>query len=201
MTSAAEVPHLPSHIEHLDTAALVPYVRNSRTHSPEQVAAVARSIQQFGFTNPVLIDAHNTIIAGHGRVMAAQSIGLGTVPCIRLAHLTDAQRRAYVIADNKLPELSGWDLDALASEVESLIHQDAFDIDLLGFGADELHALLHGGQEPEQQTPATQAAAPEKPFNYQEKFAVLVDCKDEAHQATVYDALTAKGYACKVLVN
>ena len=140
--AAPQAVHLPSQIEHLATAALVPYARNSRTHSPEQVAAVARSIQQFGFTNPVLIDAQNTIIAGHGRIMAAQQLGLATVPCIRLAHLTDAQRRAYVIADNKLAELSGWDMATLAREVEDLMHGDGFAIDLLGFGADELQAML-----------------------------------------------------------
>jgi len=135
------VPHLPDTIEHLATDALVPYARNSRTHSPEQVAQIAASIKEFGFTNPVLIDADNTLIAGHGRVMAAQSIGLATVPAIRLAHLTDAQRRAYVIADNKLAENAGWDMATLAREVEDL-QADGYDIDLLGFGDDELADLL-----------------------------------------------------------
>jgi DNA modification methylase len=131
----------PEAIEHLLTSALVPYARNSRTHSPEQVAQIAASIKEFGFTNPVLIDANNTLIAGHGRVMAAQSIGLPSVPAIRLAHLTDAQRRAYVIADNKLAENAGWDMATLAREVEDLT-ADGYDLDLLGFGADELTALL-----------------------------------------------------------
>jgi ParB-like chromosome segregation protein Spo0J len=90
-----EKTHIPDQIEQLPTEALIPYARNSRTHSPEQIQAVAASIREFGFTNPVLIDAQNTIIAGHGRIMAAQQLGLATVPCIRLAHLTDAQRRAY----------------------------------------------------------------------------------------------------------
>lgn len=139
MTTIA--PHLPDQIEHLATDALVPYARNSRTHSPEQVAQIAASIREFGFTNPVLIDANNTLIAGHGRVMAAQSIGVATVPAIRLAHLTDAQRRAYVIADNKLAENAGWDMATLAREVEDL-SADGYDLDLLGFGADELTALL-----------------------------------------------------------
>ena len=139
MTTIA--PHLPDQIEHLPTDTLVPYARNSRTHSPEQVAQIAASIREFGFTNPVLIDANNTLIAGHGRVMAAQSIGIATVPAIRLAHLTDAQRRAYVIADNKLAENAGWDMATLAREVEDLT-SDGYDIDLLGFGADELTALL-----------------------------------------------------------
>jgi DNA modification methylase len=141
-------PHLPSAIEHLPTDDLIPYARNSRTHSPEQVAAVAASIRQFGFTNPVLIDGNNTIIAGHGRVMAAQSLGLPAVPCIRLGHLSDAQRRAYVIADNKLAELAGWDMATLAREVEDLMEAE-FDVGLLGFGSDELEELLadHGAGE------------------------------------------------------
>ena len=81
---------------------LIPYARNSRTHSDEQVAQVAASIREFGFTNPVLIDGEGGIIAGHGRVMAARKLGMADVPCIRLAHLSDAQKRAYIIADNKL---------------------------------------------------------------------------------------------------
>ncbi len=149
MTATTTAPHLPDTIEHLATDALVPYARNGRTHSPEQVAQIAASIREFGFTNPVLIDANNTLIAGHGRVMAAQHLGLPTVPAIRLAHLTDAQRRAYVIADNKLAENAGWDMATLAREVEDLT-SDGYDIDLLGFGADELAALLgeYGQDEP-----------------------------------------------------
>ena len=151
MTATTTAPHLPDTIEHLATDALVPYARNSRTHSPEQVAQIAASIREFGFTNPVLIDANNTLIAGHGRVMAAQHLGLPTVPAIRLAHLTDAQRRAYVIADNKLAENAGWDMATLAREVEDLT-ADGYDIDLLGFGADELTALLGGIDEQAQGT-------------------------------------------------
>lgn len=134
-------PHLPNAIEHIATDALIPYARNSRTHSPEQVEQLGRSIQQFGFTNPVLIDEHNTLIAGHGRVMAAQRIGLEVVPAIRLLHLTDAQRRAYVIADNKLAEQAGWNVAMLTREVEDLMAEQ-FDISLLGFGDDELAELL-----------------------------------------------------------
>ena len=134
-------PHLPEAIEHIATDALIPYARNSRTHSPEQVAAVAASIRQFGFTNPVLVDANNTIIAGHGRVMAAQSLGLPAVPCIRLGHLSDAQRRAYVIADNKLAEQAGWNMSLLRREVEDLM-AESFDVSLLGFDDSELREML-----------------------------------------------------------
>lgn len=90
-------------IEELPVSALAPYVRNARTHSDEQVTQIAASIREFGFTNPVLIDAEGGIIAGHGRVMAARRLGLVHVPCLRLGHLTDAQKRAYLIADNNMP--------------------------------------------------------------------------------------------------
>lgn len=141
MKAATATPHLPTDIEHIATDALIPYARNSRTHSPEQVAQLAASIREFGFTNPVLIDEHDTIIAGHGRVMAAQQIGLTHVPCIRLSHLSAAQRRAYVIADNKLAEQAGWDTATLSRELEDLA-AESFDLALLGFGEDELRDLL-----------------------------------------------------------
>ena len=128
-------------IEQIPTADLIPYARNSRTHSDEQVAQIAASIREFGFCNPVLIDAENTIIAGHGRVLAAGRMKLESVPCLRLTHLTDAQRRAYVIADNRIALSSGWDSELLANELSDL-HADDFDMALLGFDADELTELL-----------------------------------------------------------
>ena len=128
-------------IEHLPTADLIPYARNARTHSETQVAQIAGSIQEFGFCNPVLIDASNSIIAGHGRVLAAQRLKLETVPCLRLSHLTDAQKRAYVLADNRIALNSGWDTEMLANELSDL-HADDIDLGLMGFDADELAKLL-----------------------------------------------------------
>jgi ParB-like chromosome segregation protein Spo0J len=128
-------------IENIPTADLIPYARNSRTHSDEQVAQIMASIREFGFCNPVLIDGEGTIIAGHGRVMAATRMKLETVPCLRLTHLTDAQRRAYVIADNRIALTSGWDSEMLANELSDL-HADEFDMALLGFDADELTSLM-----------------------------------------------------------
>ena len=127
-------------IEQIPTADLIPYARNTRTHSPEQVAQIAGSIREFGFTNPVLIDAENGIIAGHGRVMAAGKLGLAKVPCIRLAHLTETQKRAYIIADNKLALNAGWDEEMLALELGELREAD-FDLGLLGFSDDEIGAF------------------------------------------------------------
>jgi ParB-like chromosome segregation protein Spo0J len=130
-----------SNIEQIPTADLIPYARNARTHSETQVAQIAGSIQEFGFTNPVLIDADNGIIAGHGRILAAQRLKLESVPCLRLSHLTDAQKRAYVLADNRIALSSGWDEEMLANELSDL-HADEFDMSLLGFDVDELATLL-----------------------------------------------------------
>ena len=111
---------LPETIVRRRCAALIPYARNARTHSDQQVAQIAASIREFGFTNPVLIDEEDGIIAGAGRVRAAHVLGLDEVPCIVLAHLTPAQRRAYVLADNKLALNAGWDLEMLSLEIGEL---------------------------------------------------------------------------------
>ncbi len=127
----------------IKTESLIPYVMNSRTHSPEQVSQIAASIKEFGFTNPVLTDGENSIIAGHGRVLAAQKLGLEEVPCIELPYLTEPQRRAYVIADNKLALNAGWNYEALKVEIETLQEVD-FDIELLGFDATEIDHIVNG---------------------------------------------------------
>lgn len=127
-------------IEYKNTDSLIPYVNNSRTHSDEQVLQVASSIKEFGFTNPLLIDEQGGIIAGHGRLMAANKLGLEQVPTITLVGLSEAQRKAYVIADNKLALNSGWDNELLSLEIAQLGDM-GFDIDLLGFDADELAEL------------------------------------------------------------
>jgi ParB-like chromosome segregation protein Spo0J len=119
-------------LEEILIETLIPYARNSRTHSDEQVAQIAASIREFGFNNPVLIDAENGIIAGHGRVLAARKLGLEKAPCIRLGHLSDTQRRAYVIADNKLALNSGWDEEMLRVELDAL-KEEAFNLSIVGF--------------------------------------------------------------------
>ncbi len=128
-------------IEYVETAELIPYARNSRTHSDEQIAQICGSIKEFGFTNPVLIDADGLIIAGHGRTMAAQRLNMKEVPCLRLTHLTDAQKKAYVIADNKLALNAGWDEEMLALELGE-INELNFDITKTGFSDDEISFLL-----------------------------------------------------------
>lgn len=134
----------PLKLTYRSVAALIPYARNARTHSEAQVAQIAASIREFGWTNPVLVDGENGIIAGHGRLLAARKLGMADVPVIELAGLSEAQKRAYIIADNKLALNAGWDEELLALEfgdLESL----GFDLTLTGFGSDEIATLSNLG--------------------------------------------------------
>lgn len=128
-------------IEHRAVERLIPYAQNARTHSEEQISQIARSIEEFGFVNPVLIGSDDIIVAGHGRLLAAQSLGMQQVPVIVLSHLTDVQRRALVIADNQITANSGWDEDLLRQELAALDALD-FDLDLMGFSSEALDSLL-----------------------------------------------------------
>jgi len=153
-------PVISNAIELLTPEDLLPYVRNSRTHSPEQVNQIAASIKEFGFTNPILISETNDIIAGHGRLLAASKLAMTEVPCIRLSHLTEQQRKAYVIADNKLALNAGWDEELLALELGEL-QAGEFDLGLTGFSEDELADLLNLAVEEEGLTDPD--AVPEPP--------------------------------------
>lgn len=130
-------------IEKIATGKLIPYARNAKRHDAAQVSKLSGSIREFGFNNPVLIDKDNGIVAGHGRVLAAQQLGLAEVPCIRLGHLTDNQRRAYILADNRLAEIGGgWDEEMLGIELSELREAD-FDLDLVGFDGAEIERFLN----------------------------------------------------------
>lgn len=137
MTSQPEFPTYKT----VPVAELIPYARNSRTHSPQQVDKIAASIREFGFLNPIIVDGKNGIVAGHGRVMAAQKLGLASLPVIEAAHLTEAQKRAYVIADNRLALDAGWDNDMLKIELQDL-DAEGFDLSLTGFNPDEIGNFL-----------------------------------------------------------
>ncbi len=128
-------------IENLPVDHLVPYANNARTHSDEQVAQIAASIREFGFTNPVLVDKDGTIVAGHGRVLAARKLGMAKVPCLRLAHLTPHQVKAYVLADNRLALNAGWDEELLKVELTGL-NELGFDTSILGFSQEEIDRML-----------------------------------------------------------
>lgn len=160
---------------------LIPYARNSRTHSDAQVGKIAASIREFGFLNPVIIDGQNGIIAGHGRVMAAQKLGLETVPVIEASHLTEAQRRAYVIADNRLALDAGWDEEMLRVEFAELADL-GFDLELTGFGLEEVGAMQFDN-DAESEMPAL-ADGEKEPF--QQKTFTLHD----EQAAIVDDAIT-----------
>ncbi|MBT3494529.1 MAG: site-specific DNA-methyltransferase [Rhodospirillaceae bacterium] len=130
-------------IEHTPVDRLIPYARNARTHADDQVAQIAGSIAEFGFVNPILVGNDDVIIAGHGRLLAAQKLGMADVPVIRLEHLSEIQRRALVIADNKIAENAAWDEELLRLELEELQAED-FDLDITGFDLDEIDRLLQG---------------------------------------------------------
>ena len=131
-----------------DINDLIPYIRNARTHSESQIAQIAASIKEFGFLSPILIAEDNTILAGHGRLAAARKLGLTKVPCVKESHLTETQRRAYIIADNKLSLNAGWDEDILAIELSELQGAD-FDLNLLGFDESELVNIFEDDKEVE----------------------------------------------------
>lgn len=128
-------------IEWLSVETLIPYAKNARTHSDEQVAQIAGSIKEFGFNNPILVDKSGSIIAGHGRLLAARKLGMDKVPAVQLEHMTEAQRKAYVLADNRIALNSGWDTSMLTLELQEL--KDDIDLSLLGFDADEINNLLN----------------------------------------------------------
>ena len=164
-------------IKRVATVDLIPYANNSRVHSDEQVSQIAASIKEFGFLNPIIVDGDNGIIAGHGRVMAANKLGIKELPCVDASHLTEAQKKAYIIADNKLALNAGWDDEILRIEFDALKELD-FDLTLTGFSLDEIDGfdfdagddvgmpdLADGEKEPFQQ----------KTFTLHDEQAAIVD--------------------------
>ena len=178
------------YIEQVSVSELLPYVNNSRTHSAEQLQQIAASIQQFGFTAPILCDQEGMVLAGHGRIMAAKALGMLTVPAIKLSHLSSAQKKAYIIADNKIALNSGWDLELLRTELEFLQEQD-FDHSVLGFATEEL-ASIFGLQHEEDEADQQELE--------QEKFEVVVRCINEMHQTELLDEFEGRCLECRALV-
>lgn len=176
-------------IEQRPIEALIPYARNARTHSDAQVAQIAASIVEFGWTNPILVDSASGIIAGHGRLLAARRLGLTTVPIIELAHLTLAQKRAYILADNRLAESAGWDEELLALELAELRDAD-FDLDLIGFSEDELDELLGDGENEGQTDEDAVPEADSKPVS---RAGDVWLCGN--HKVICGDATSAEHYA------
>jgi DNA modification methylase len=161
MVEAQITPAMARHIEIWPTGRLVPYAKNARTHSPEQVAQIAASIVEFGFVNPILVDSTDGIIAGHGRILAARKLGLVEVPVVVLGHLSEIQRRAYIIADNQLALNAGWNDELLRGALESL-DADGFNLSLVGFSDEELAGLL-AKVEPDATAAVEEETVPEPP--------------------------------------
>lgn len=139
---------MPEQMVRVPIGELVPYARNARTHSESQIAQLRASLREFGFVSPVLIDSDRNIIAGHGRVLAARAEGMTEVPCVLVEHLTDQQRRAYILADNRLAELSGWDTEMLAIELGEM-QEDGMDITLTGFAEADMELENPNAEPPE----------------------------------------------------
>lgn len=196
-------------IEYIKTAKLIPYAKNARTHSDNQVQQICKSISEFGFNNPVLIDEGNEIVAGHGRVMAAKDLGMEEVPCVRLSHLSDRQRRAYILADNKIALESGWDLDLLSAELNDLV-ESGVDVSLTAFNEEELDALLQGDHDKADEKMKKEkitvvaehtraAAAEEKKIT--KKWAVMVEADNKSQARDILQDMTDKGFKCLIVEN
>ncbi len=192
-------PWLSTHIERWPTAKLVPYARNARTHSDEQVAQIAASIVEFGFTNPILAGSDGVIVAGHGRLAAAQKLGLDTVPVVVLDHLTPTQRRALIIADNRIAENAGWDDAMLRIELQSL-QENGFNLDITGFDADALAEIMAGeeitvdGQMDDDAVPEVPVTLISRPGDAWELGNHRLVCGDST-DPKAYDALRADSKA------
>ena len=169
---------------------LLPYINNMRTHDEKQVKQIAASIKEFGFNNPILIDADNEVIAGHGRLLASELLKMEDVPCIVLGHLTKAQKKAYVIADNKLALNAGWNEDLLKIELENLKELD-FDLDLLGFDNLELKDIF----EEEEEKEIERNDLSEK---IKKEFQLILEFEDENSLENAYEFLSESGYQCKI---
>jgi ParB-like chromosome segregation protein Spo0J len=171
-----------------EVSGLIPYALNARTHSDSQIKQIAASIRLFGFTNPVLIDEDNNLIAGHGRLAAASVLKMETVPAIVVTGLDEAKRRALIIADNRHGETSGWDYDLLTEELASL--RDSIDIEAMGYSTDDLAKLL-GEMLPEGELSEEQAV---------DKWQLLTEYENEDDLARAYEMAQKEGLTCKIIM-
>jgi ParB-like chromosome segregation protein Spo0J len=176
-------------IEQLSVDSLIPYSNNARTHSDDQVTQIASSIKEFGFNNPILVDKTNGVIAGHGRLMAAKKLGMDTVPCIKLEHLTDAQRKAFILADNKIALNSGWDYELLKVEVENLSDED-FRLELLGFDVNELNTILGIEEEIKDDKEISDDG---------NRNLLLVEFDNEIELENLFNEMQERGFNCKIM--
>lgn len=167
---------------------LIPYIKNSRTHSPQQIQQLAASIKEFGWTNPILLDGDNGIIAGHGRLAAARLLNQIEVPTIQLNGLNENQKRAYIIADNKLALNAGWDIEFLNLEIKDL--QDAgFDLNLMGFSAEELKEFA----------PNEDKIIEDMNIKDESRNLLMIECISEHELQNLFEEMQERGFECKIL--
>jgi ParB-like chromosome segregation protein Spo0J len=177
-----------SQIEYIKTEKLIPYARNSRIHSETQIQQIAASIKEFGFLSPCIIADDNMIIAGHGRIQGASLLGMKDVPCIKAKHLSEAQRKAYCLVDNRLNETGGgWDKDMLKIEIEELTLELDFDLEPVGFSVEEIESLLR-----------VDDFKPDLPDNDKEPSAMtyklIIECEDDVSKQALFDELKERGF-------
>jgi hypothetical protein len=189
MAKKKHTQHYESKLERV--ADLISYKFNPRLHSNDQIMRIANSIKQFGFTNPVLIDTSKNVIAGHCRIEAAKMIGLDKIPCVVLTDLTDNQKRAYIIADNKLALDSEWDLDLLRSEVTAL-KESGFDVEFTGFSSQEIDNMFSDEN-------ANFSAKKDLSDSIVNKLLVEVECISEQEQEKIYNEMIKRGLKCRAL--
>lgn len=176
-------------IQEIEIEKLIPYARNSRTHSDEQVAQIAASIKEFGWTNPILVDGEAGIIAGHGRLAAARKLGLKKIPVIELKHLSETQKKALIIADNKLALNAGWDNELLALEFEEL-KLDGFDLELLGFDKNEIDKLFENNIDNEEIKEVSDDG---------NRNLLLIETITETELQKLFDEMKERGFECKIM--
>jgi len=176
-------------IQEIEIEKLIPYARNSRTHSDEQVAQIAASIREFGWTNPILIDGESGIIAGHGRLAAARKLGLKKIPVIELKHLSETQKKALIIADNKLALNAGWDNELLALEFEEL-KLEGFDLELLGFDKNEIDKLFENNIDDDEIKEVSDDG---------NRNLLLIETISEMELQKLFDEMKERGFECKIM--
>lgn len=179
--------------EIIDLELIKPYSKNSRVHNKDQVKQIADSITRFGFVNPIIIDENNTILAGHGRYMAAKELSIQSVPVVKVECLTETEKKAYIIADNKLTLNSDWDMHTLTDELNAILEsQDPLDLTLTGFSEKELSALLGGGAN---NTTGVETGN----FEEDEEYQLLVKFDSEEELQEWFESLSGKGLEVKIL--
>lgn len=171
------------------TSALIPYLNNARTHSKAQVAQIAASIKEFGWTQPVVVDSKDMILAGHGRLLAARELGIEEVPVVCAEGLTEAQKKAYILADNRIAMSSAWDIDLLSTEM-SFLDGEGFESSLTGFSQKEIESILAGEL-------IEQDSAPDDSGRIKDYWGIVVACSEEFEANQIMQEFQGRGLSCK----